>query len=92
VAKIHFWLSHKADINGLVCKPELTGSNVHMTPLHAALINCHINTMWFLLQNGADIYAPDSLGESVLDLVTNDIEFGHPVIKEMLLQVQRLEY
>lgn len=50
IPRIHFWLSHKADINCLHCKPELTGRDVSMTPLHAALEKYHINTMWFLLQ------------------------------------------
>jgi hypothetical protein len=47
---------------------------------------------WLILQNGADIYLPNGRGQSVLDIVIKDVEFGHPIVKEMLLQVQRLEY
>ena len=57
-------ISHGADVN--------TRDLVHNTPLHIAVQNGHIECVRTLLSHGADFDAINVMGESIMDMATND--------------------
>jgi len=58
----------------------------HMTPLHIAVINHHLETVGLLLRGGAPIYARDGYGATPLDLARHD---DHIVMVTLLECYQR---
>jgi len=50
------------------------GTQQFYTPIHAACRSGHLNLMQILIQKGADIFAVDGAGESLLHIAS---EFGH---------------
>ena len=63
------------------------GMNKHDTPMHSGVVYGSPNSMRLLYENGADIYAENSLGETVLSSYHNSSDYTHPMMEGMLKQL-----